>query len=137
MYGLFDNANGSLDLRVFADWVRGRLDGGPRDGDNLPRISPARLGFAFDYHRGPWQADIENIFVFEQERAAPLETETDGYSMLNAGVAYTLNLAPAETRLFLRARNLLDEDARRHNSFLKDAAPLVGRSFLVGLNARF
>jgi len=133
LYGLFDDARGSLDARLFGDWVRGKLEG----GDNLPRISPARLGIALDYHRGPWQADIENIFVFEQDRTAPLETETDGYSMLNAGLSYTLNQTSAETRLFLRARNLLDEDARRHNSFLKDAAPLVGRSFLIGLNVRF
>lgn len=133
MFGLFDDNRGSLDARLFGDWVRGRLDGGP----DLPRISPARLGIGFDYHRGPFQADIENVFVFEQSRSAPLETETDGYVMLNAGIGYTLRTTLADTTLFLRGRNLLDEDARRHTSFIKDNAPLAGRSALIGVNAKF
>lgn len=137
LYGLFDDNRGSLDARLFGDWVRGRLAAGPNDGDNLPRISPARLGLGLDYHRGPWQADIEQIYVFEQGQNAPLETDTGDYLLLNVGLGYTVKLAAMETRLFLRGQNLLDEDARRHNSFLKDAAPLSGRSFLIGVNARF
>lgn len=133
LYGLFDNANGALDARLFGDWVRGHLTGGP----DLPRISPARLGFGLDYHQGPFQANIEATKVFTQSDIAPLETKTDGYTMLDVGVSYTLATAPADAQLFLRGTNLLDENARRHNSFIKDRAPLQGRSVIVGISARF
>ena len=133
LYGLFDNANGSLDARLFGDYVRGRLSGGP----DLPRISPARLGFGLDYYRGPLQANIETARVFAQNDTAPLETQTGGYTMLNLEASYILAAAPVEAKLFLRGTNLLDADARRHTSFIKDRAPLQGRSAIVGLNVRF
>ncbi|MDN5850893.1 MAG: TonB-dependent receptor, partial [Nitrococcus sp.] len=133
LYGIFDNANGSLDARLFGDWVRGQLT----DGPDLPRISPARLGLGLNYQRGPFQANIEPMQVFTQDNTAPLETDTDGYTMLNASASYTLSSAPAEVKLFLRATNLLDENARRATSFIKDRAPLQGRSAIVGINAQF
>ncbi|MDZ7736883.1 MAG: TonB-dependent receptor [Gammaproteobacteria bacterium] len=133
LFNLFDDERGSLDARLFGDWVRGRLD----DGADLPRITPARLGLGLDYHRGPFQGDIQLKQVFGQDDTARLETDTDGYTLLDAGISYTLAGTPAETRLFLRGSNLLDEDARRHTSFIKDRAPLAGRSALAGINVSF
>ncbi|MDZ7734756.1 MAG: TonB-dependent receptor [Gammaproteobacteria bacterium] len=133
LYNLFDDHRGLLEARLFGDWVRGRLDG----GDDLPRITPPRLGLGFDYHRGPFQGDIELTYVFEQNDTAALETDTDGYAMLDIGASYTLARAPAQTRLFLRGTNLLNEDARRHTSFLKDRAPLPGRSAIAGIRVSF
>lgn len=130
MLNLFDNNSGSLDARLFGDWVRARLSG----GEDLPRISPARLGLGLDWHRGSWQADIEGIHVFEQQDTAPLETATDSYLMLNAGLGYALT---AGMELSLRGSNLLDEDARRHTSFIKDRAPLAGRSVMAGIQLSF
>ena len=39
--------------------------------------------------------------------------------------------------VFLRGSNLLDEEARRHASPLKDYAPLTGRSIAAGLRLEF
>jgi iron complex outermembrane receptor protein len=39
--------------------------------------------------------------------------------------------------LFAEGRNLGDEEAREHASFLKDLAPLPGRNFRAGLTYRF
>lgn len=133
MYGLFDDARGSLDARLFGDWVRGRLS----RGEDLPRISPARLGLGLDYHRGRFQADVEGVYVFAQEDTAPLESKTGDYTLLEAGVGYTLARNPARATVFLRGSNLLDEDARRHTSFIKDRAPLMGRSVMAGIRAQF
>ena len=130
MFNLFDNNSGSLDARLFGDWVRARLSG----GDDLPRISPARLGLGLDWHRGSWQVDIEGIHVFEQQDSAPLETDTDSYLMLNAGLGYAVK---DWMELSLRGSNLLDEDARRHTSFIKDRAPLAGRSVMAGIQLSF
>jgi len=52
-------------------------------------------------------------------------------------VSYTLGTKPADFILSLRGTNLLDEEARRHTSFLKDVAPLPGRSATLTLRATF
>lgn len=133
VYRVFDDARGVLDWRLFGDWVRARRSG----GEDLPRISPARLGSGLDYSRGPWRADVDVTNVFRQSDTAPLEDATSGYTLLNLGFSYSLKSGPATTTVFARGLNLLDEDARRHTSFLKDRAPLPGRSAFVGIRAEF
>ena len=39
--------------------------------------------------------------------------------------------------VFAKARNLLDEDIRDHSSFLREIAPMGGRSVLIGLRGEF
>lgn len=124
---------GNLDLRVGYDWVRGRLD----SGDNLPRISPARYSAGLDWHLGELRANIEYQHVRRQDRTAPLETETAGYDMVDLGVSYFFHLRNTELEAFARAKNLLDEEARVHTSFLKNFAPLPGRNYTFGLRGRF
>ena len=121
-----------LRARAFADLARGRLD----QGGDLPRITPARFGLGLHAHRGAWSASLDMTRVDAQDRVASLETRTDGYSMLSADLDYRLPLSSASVLLFLRGRNLLDEDARRHTSFIKDFAPLPGASVVTGLEWR-
>ena len=45
-------------------------------------------------------------------------------------------IAPTLT-VFLQGTNLLDEEIRLHTSFLKEVAPLMGRSFTLGVRAEF
>ncbi len=126
-------AYGDLDGRLFADYVRGKLT----DGENLPRITAPRFGGGIEYRLGAWRGDFEIMRVSDQEDNAPLETETDGYTLVDLGVSYTLGTKPADFILSLRGTNLLDEEARRHTSFLKDVAPLPGRSATLTLRATF
>jgi iron complex outermembrane receptor protein len=122
-------------LRLFGDRVRGRLTHG---GGDLPRMSPARIGLEGDYKYGPWTANAMALFVLRQNRVATLETTTDGYVRLDAGIEYTLKAAQhVTTKLFLRGNNLLDQDMRVATSYIKDFAPLPGRSFTAGLRANF
>jgi iron complex outermembrane receptor protein len=121
-------------MRVFGDMVRGRLTGG---GD-LPRMSPARLGLEADYKLGLWSANALLLGVLRQNRVATLETTTDGYLRLDAGIEYMLRVGPeVTTKLFLRGNNLLNQDMRVATSYIKDFAPLPGRSFVAGLRANF
>ncbi|MFY9315638.1 MAG: TonB-dependent receptor [Burkholderiales bacterium] len=121
--------------RLFGDRADGKLTGG---GGNLPRISPARLGFEADYKQGPWVAWGLLLRVFRQDRVAMLETETPGYTRLDAGLEYAIKVSgKVTTTLFLRGNNLLDDDMRVHTSFIKDFAPLPGRSIVAGLRASF
>ena len=89
----------------------------------------------------PWTAhgsSIEASRYDDQDRIAAHETSTAGYTMLNADLQWTVGAdRGASYELFLRGTNLLDEDARRHTSLLKDELPLPGRNYAVGLRARF
>ena len=57
--------------------------------------------------------------------------------MLNAGAEYKINVGLTTSTLYLKARNLLNEEARNHVSFIKDKAPLPGRAFIIGLKTSF
>lgn len=121
-----------LGVRVFADSVRGRI----RGGQNLPRITPARFGLGLHVHRRPWSLSADFTRVQQQDRVASLETETRGYSLLAADADYEITSPLGSVRLFLRGRNLLDEEARRHTSFVKDSVPLPGASLMTGVEWR-
>ncbi|MDQ3563280.1 MAG: TonB-dependent receptor [Pseudomonadota bacterium] len=134
VFGIFEGTSyGDLDARLFADYVRGKLTG----GDDLPRITPPRFGGGLDYRFGVWSGDFEVMRIAKQTENAPLETETDGYTQVDLGVGYTFGTKPGDLTLALRGTNLLDEEERRHTSFLKDIAPLPGRSVMLTLRASF
>ena len=121
-----------LTLRFSADYVRAKLD----DGGDLPRISPARVGLGFDSSHGDLQFSMDYQRVFNQSKTAALEASTDGYNL----VSFNANWQPASLKglgLFVKGRNLLNEDGRRHTSFLKDDTTITGRSILAGVNFDF
>jgi iron complex outermembrane receptor protein len=121
-----------LTLRFSADYVRAKLD----DGGDLPRISPARVGLGFDSSHGDLQFSMDYQRVFNQSKTADLEASTDGYNL----VSFNANWQPASLKglgLFVKGRNLLNEDGRRHTSFLKDDTTITGRSILAGVNFDF
>ncbi len=131
---VFDDARGQAELRVWTDYVSGSLD----DGVEVPRLPPLRFGGSLDYRYGPWYARFAVTRVTDQDNAAPLETETHGYTMVDLDAGFVLSRAGfGEVTLFGRGTNLADETARRHTSFVKDLAPLPGRSWMVGARARF
>jgi iron complex outermembrane recepter protein len=120
-----------LDLELGGDWVRAELV----DTDQpLPRIPPWRASVGLHYSDGPWNANLEVRHTAEQDRLAPRETRSEAYTLLNASLGYRLPLRSQVLDLLLRGRNLTDEEARPHTSFLKDLVPLPGRD--VSLSAR-
>ncbi|MDX1631098.1 MAG: TonB-dependent receptor [Thermoanaerobaculia bacterium] len=131
--GLVEETDRHLDLELFGDLVRAELD----DGQNVPRIPPLRLGGALSYRLGPWSARTEVRWVDEQDELAVNETPTDGYTMVGASVGYRLLTRNAVYDLLLRGRNLTDEEARSHTSFLKDRVPLPGRDVSLSLRIAF
>lgn len=122
-----------LNLRTFGDVVRGEF---ARGGD-LPRITPARAGIGADARIGALTGDISYQRTVRQERTAALETDTPGYDLLSADLGYVLKLGGAQATFYVRGRNLLDEKIRLSTSFLKDVAPLPGRSIFTGLRIDF
>jgi iron complex outermembrane receptor protein len=120
-----------LDLELSGDLVRAQLTD---EDEDLPRIPPARYGVALRYHSERWNARVEGRGALEQDRIAPFELPTEGYTFLNASLGYRFFLGRTLLDLVLRGTNLTDEEGRVHSSFLKDLVPLPGRD--VRLNAR-
>lgn len=119
---------------VFGDYVRGKLTGGQGD---LPRIPAARLGARANLKWQQWSGGVEYAYVFRQKDIASYESETPGYSMVNAVVSYRFKAAGAQYDVYLRGNNLLDKLAYNHASFLATSAPLPGRSVLLGVRMTY
>ena len=128
---LVDDGANHLDLELLGDIVRAEFD----DGANLPRIPPMRLGVGLHYHRGPFRASARVREVDDQDRVFENERPTAGYTMVDATLGYRWLFSGGAFDLMVRGRNLADEDARNHASFLKDTVPLPGRDIRV--DARF
>ena len=125
----------NLDLRLFTDYVRGKLD---NNNGNVPRITPQRFGFELNYRSGPFTTNLTTIHVLRQNKTAELETNTAGYTLLNLEASYLIKATRSNgLRFFVQGRNLLDEEMRVHTSFLKSFAPLPGRALVAGLRADF
>ena len=85
----------------------------------------------------PHAAEVDLQLVARQDRTAAFETSTDGHHLLGAYIGYTWITPHATYDFFLTGANLTNEDARQHTSFLKDIAPLPGRTVTLGLRATF
>ena len=125
--------SGTLDLNVRGDYVNAT---NLATDNPLPRIAPMRLGTGLDYNFGDFSSNVDILHGFKQDRLAKNEFPTGDYTLVNATISYrlktTLNL-----EVFAKARNLLNEDIRDHSSFLKEIAPMGGRSVLIGLRGEF
>jgi iron complex outermembrane receptor protein len=137
-YGFEVEANAELgnalgihwDGDLIADYVHAKV----KDFGPAPQIPPFRLLGGISANGGPVEGRLEVEHAFDQNRNAPLETETDGYTLVNV----SLDWHPIEGKhltLGIAANNIFDVVARRHSSLLKDYAPLAGRD--IRLTARF
>jgi iron complex outermembrane receptor protein len=131
---LADNTTGRYQARLLADTVRGTLTD---DGGNLPRIAPGRFGGGVDWSLGNWRASLSALRYRSQDDVAEHETPTDGYTLIDADLAYAFEVGAAAMEVFVQGRNLGNDEARLHTSFLKSIAPLPGRSIGFGIRTFF
>ena len=144
-----ENPGWNLLLSTYGDILRGK---NKTEGGNLPRIPAGSLGVGFEIQAEKLRFGMDLNNVFKQNRIAVHEEEeeeeeehghehgetaTPSYSLLNAYASYDLNFGNSQGELFVRGSNLTDELALVHTSFLKNSAPLPGRSFEVGLKFDF
>ncbi|MEL0647534.1 TonB-dependent receptor [Pseudoalteromonas agarivorans] len=120
-------------LEVFTDYTRAKLD----SGGNVPRIPPMRVGSSVHYEYGNWHTEVEVIRNAKQDKLSDNETSTKGYTMLSASANYYLDLGDVDMTIYIKGDNLTDQEGRVHSSYLKDEAPLPGRSVSLGVRARF
>ena len=118
---------------VFSDYVRARL----KDGGDLPRTPPLRFGTQLSYENERLSAHLDITRYQSQDRVAPEETRTGGYTLVDASISYDLPFFSQDMAVYLKGSNLTDTEARVHSSFLKDIAPRPGRSIGVGVRGYF
>ena len=111
-------------LELTGEYLRGRLK-----RRQPPAHAAARLGARLRFDEAAWSASLALNHHFEQDQVAALELPTDAYTMLDADLVFRPDRFGESVVLFLRGRNLLDEDARLHTSPLKNQLPcLAARS---------
>jgi iron complex outermembrane recepter protein len=113
------------------DFVHARFDDAA--GGNVPRVPPHRAGAGLYYRDSSWYARVGFLHAFGQDRIGENETPTDGFTLLNADLAYTFRLDPRsafgpDMTIGLKGENLLDDDVRNHVSFRKDEVLQPGRT---------
>jgi iron complex outermembrane receptor protein len=133
-FHLAKNSSGHYDLRVWGDTVRATLD----QGGNLPRIPAGRFGSELNWHTDDWRASLGAVHYFDQDHTAALETETAGFTLVNARLAWSFyNSDRSSWEAFLDGDNLTNQTARLATSLVKDAVPLPGRNISVGVRGMF
>ena len=118
---------------LVTDAVRATIKGfGP-----APLIPPMRIIGALTGSRGQFDGRLEVEHDFAHNRTAPVETDTDAFTLVNASLDYHPFAANPELTLSLQGNNLFDVDARRSTSILKDFAPLAGRDIRLSARVNF
>lgn len=131
-YAVWQDGDRKLSLEGAADYVHAQTDFGP-----AARIPPYSVTGRLAWTSTRFDASAEVRHVGEQDRVAnEFELPTDDYTLVNASVAVR-PFAQQNVTLFAEARNLTNEEAREHVSFLKDIAPLPGRNLRIGVAYRF
>lgn len=132
---LVDAPEGHWDLRVFGDRVRATLGHG---AGNVPRIPAARFGSGLVWNRGDLRASVEAVRYFKQDRVAAYETDTAGFTLVDAHLAWTFhNGGTMQWQAFADGHNLANQTARLATSLFKDVAPLPGRNVSFGIRGWF
>jgi iron complex outermembrane receptor protein len=118
---------------LVADAVRAKI----KNFGNAPEIPPFRVLAGLTGSRGQVDGRLEVEHVTAQHRVAPNETTTPAYTMVNASFDWHPFAANPALTLSLIGNNLLDVNARRHASDLKDYAPLAGRDIRLAARVSF
>ncbi len=120
-------------VRLYGDTVRAQL----HNGDDVPRIPPARIGTEFRFDADQWSSNLNILHAFKQNNPGLNETASDSYTRVDGNISYTTEQNSMEYVIFLKATNLLNQDIRNATSFLRDIAPEPGRSLQLGVRMSF
>ena len=125
-------------LRVVGDLVSDYVRATIKDGNGpVPRIPPLRVLAGVEAQTSNLDGRVEVEWTADQDRVAALENPSDGFTLVNASVAWRPWGRSNGTTLLLSANNIFDVEARRHASFTKDFVPLAGRDIRLSLRATF
>jgi iron complex outermembrane receptor protein len=130
----FDMGSGVLNLSFGRDVVNAKFS----DGHYVPRINPSRNVYAMSYERNNLVFKLNLKDVDKQRDIGEGESITDAYRMLDARLTRTFDFSgKSKLKVSVYGRNLLDEVARNHSSFVKNEVPLPGKNLGIKFNLTF
>ncbi|EDY85274.1 TonB-dependent receptor domain protein [Verrucomicrobiia bacterium DG1235] len=134
-YHIIDGVDRAMHVDLLVDQTRATNE---RFDTNMPRIPTRRIGGRYEYTIGPWLMGFEGRYTEAASHLAPNELPTDSYFLWGADLQYRIQTTDTMTiDLFAIGSNLGDDEARPHTSYLKDLAPMPGRSVKLGVRTRF
>ena len=129
-----DLNKGQLQLSFGRDVVNAKFS----DGHNVPRINPSRNVYSLSYKQEDVVFKLDLKDVAKQNDFGEGETATNGYQMLDTRLTKTFYLnGTSNLKVTLFGKNLLDEVARNHSSFVKNEVPLPGRNYGIKFNLTY
>lgn len=117
-----------------ADYTRASISNG---GGPVPRIPPLRLLGGVELQSGSLDLRGEVEWADDQRRNATFETETAGFTLVNASASWRPFGRDRNIALIASVNNIFNVSARRAASFTKDYVPLAGRDFRVTARISF
>ncbi|MDC1149343.1 TonB-dependent receptor [Gammaproteobacteria bacterium] len=127
-------ASGELTLSFGRDVVNAKF----ADGHNVPRINPARNVYSLSYKQDDIVFKLGMKDVEKQNDFGEGETATTGYQMLDTRLTKSFDFSgKSKLKVSLFGKNLLDEAARNHASFVKNEVPLPGRNYGIKFNLTY
>ena len=127
--------DGSMSFSYGMDYVNAKF----KDGTYVPRINPRRHILSMSYAKDGTNASLTLRNVKSKTKLSLNETPTESYNMLDMKLSQRIPISYGDGEMIvtLFAKNLLDEVARNHSSFVKDEVPLPGRNIGLRFNMRF
>jgi iron complex outermembrane receptor protein len=118
-----------LHLLSLADYVRATLD----DGENVPRIAPYHVGVGLNWEAPAFGGGFVFRYTGRQDEIGVAETETAGFTSLDADASWRPFKDEKNVELVLVGRNLTDTTQRNAVALNKDDVILPGREvrFLI------
>ena len=136
---------GQWSMNVFYDWVKNKEwcvdeEHLATNDAYMPHQPISRVGCNFT---GKWRQftallDVDHYFpkTFLSQQILP-EYALPRYTMMNARLGYTLEIAKVGVEFYLYGKNLLNEDCRPHYSLVSFLAPLPGINIGGGMKFNF
>jgi iron complex outermembrane receptor protein len=124
----------SVKSELRASYVRAKLEGA---AGNVPRIPPLALFGALEGTAGAFTARGEVAWSDSQDKVAAGETPTDGYTFVNASLAWRPVRGNDNVTVLLKADNVFNATGRLATSLTKDYTPLPGRNLEASVRVSF
>jgi iron complex outermembrane recepter protein len=119
----------TIGSEMSASYVRAELD----DGSPVPLIPPLSARYALTAQTRQLEGRVELGLYDDQDRVADYETKTDGFTMVDASLAWKPWRGNRNLTVIAQADNIFDVEGRRHASATKDFVPMAGRNFKLSL----
>lgn len=133
-YELAEMSSGKLHADVLADYVRAKFDDG---AGNVPRIPPYHLGAGLSWSSTSFDAGLLVKYTGRQDKLATAETETAGFTSVDAQIGWRPMASYQDFELALIGRNLTDTTQRNAIALNKDDVILPGRDVRLVIRAAF